>query len=177
MDKARARKILEQPLDRLWTVQGFGKIATNITVNARLHVWDRMVVDPEVPAVHSHAYPFRSLVLAGIVRNLRYTEWPSGPWNRVITDTEGPSLAVADLKEAVTEVYREGDQYSQEAHEIHWSIPDDGTVTLVEWDFFRAPKAMHVFWRGAVPWQDAKPREATPEEVLAVTRRALAIWF
>ena len=175
MNRALVKKILEHPSERLWTVQGFGKISTNITDNARLHIWDRIVLNPRVPAVHSHASDFESVVIVGCMRNLKMVEADHGEhWNKIM----GGCVGVATLHELPIATYREGDQYSQTSEEIHWSLPDDGTVTLVEWNFFGpSPKPMKVFWRGHLPWQDAKPRRATDDEILSVTRNSLDLWF
>lgn len=182
MNKNHVRKILEQPHERLWTVQGFGKMSTNVTDNARLHIWDRLLLNPRVPAVHSHSWDFHSVVLVGCVRNLRMCEaaCDDDPWNKVLVASSGGVISeptLTWLKEDPTEIYREGAEYSQKGAEIHWSCPDDGSVTLVEWEFGLPPQHMKVFWRGRAGWMDAKPRQATLDEILTVAQRSLDLWF
>lgn len=180
MKRQHVQEILRKPLERLWTVQGFGKMSTNVTPTARLHIWDRMLLDPRVPAVHSHAYDFRSVVLAGRVRNIRMHEVAGDAWNKVLVSASAGIVQepeVTALQEDPVELYDEGAVYSQTDEEIHWSVPDDGSVTLVEWEFGPSPKHMKVFWRGRSPWKDAKAREATQDEVVNVTQAALDLWF
>ena len=111
MNKRLVEQILKNPLDRLWTVQGFGKIATNITSNARLHIWDRILVNPEVPAIHSHASDFQSIVLAGCMRNLKFSEAHAGDAYNKILALEGQEITRVFLQESPIEIYREGAQY------------------------------------------------------------------
>lgn len=181
MNKKIAKEILETSSERSWTIQGFGKMSTNITANARLHIWDRALLNPRVPAVHSHSYDFKSFVVVGRVRNLKFFESPDGDsWNKVLVSSAGQLMSgfdVAPLLEHPMEVYSEGTQYEQPFGDVHLSFPDDGTVTLVEWDLTQAPKHMKVYWRGKAPWADAKARPATPDEVLAVSKNALDTWF
>ena len=181
MNKRLVKQILENPFGRLWTVQGFGKMAANISADSRLHIWDRVLVNPEVPAIHSHASDFRSVVLVGCMRNLRFIEveqdHPLGKSFNKILSSNPEHATHAFLCELPIEVYGEDAQYKQSAEEVHWSFPDDGTVTLVEWAFGSSSLPMKVYWRGRFPWQDAKPRQATEDEVIKVTHRALALWF
>ena len=181
MNKRLVKSILEKPLDRLWTAQGFGKMATNITSNSRLHIWHRMLVNTDVPAIHSHASDFQSVVLVGRMRNLRFVEIDThaskgGMFNKILS-SDSEQIIRARLVELPMEIYEEDAQYKQSAEEVHWSLPDDGTVTIVEWDFDPHPLPMKVYWRGNLPWCDAKPRQMPDHEVLNVARRVLSLWF
>lgn len=180
MKKKQVQAILEQPLERLWTVQGFGKMSTNVTTNARLHIWDRVLLNPRVPAIHSHSWDFSSFVLAGRMRNLRLLEAGGEPFNKLLVASAGGIVGErvqAFLVESPIEVYDEGSQYKQDAEEIHGSLPEDGTITLVEWHYGPPARNMKVYWRGRSPWIDAKASQATEAEILNVTRNALAVWF
>jgi hypothetical protein len=181
MDKKYARKILETALERQWSVLGFGKMGTNVSSNAKLHIWDRTLLNPRIPAVHSHSFNLKSFVLAGKVRNMRLLEVEKGEeWNKINVSTAGKPTSdpcKAFLAERVPEVYMEGERYGQSADEVHLSSPDDGTVTLVEWEFCPFPRHMNVYWRGKSPWTDAKPRRATEDEIKSVSKNALEVWF
>lgn len=181
MNKKYARKILETALERQWSVLGFGKMGTNVTQNCKLHVWDRLLLNPRIPAVHSHSFNLKSLVMAGNVRQIRMKEGDTGEeWNKISVSTAGKPTSErskARLVEMPAEKFGEGQQYSQVADEVHLSFPDDGTVTLVEWEFCPFPRHMNVYWRGSGPWSDAKPRRATDEEVEKVAKNALDVWF
>lgn len=177
MNRTYVKEILETPLGRLWTTQEFGKMATDVTSNARLHIWDRRLLRPEVPAIHSHAFDFKSIVLVGRMRNLRFFESNTeDAFNRILVPGSG-EVTRAWLQELPMEVYGEQVQYKQKAEEIHQSMPDDGTITLVEWLYDESPRPMTVYWRGRLPWNDAKPRQATDEEIVSVAKRALDLWF
>ncbi len=178
MDKKYAKKVLEDPFRYNWYAQGFGKMATTIG-NAKLHIWDRLLLNPRVPAIHSHSYDFLSLVVVGVVRNLRFSEVHGDSWSKVLVTAsgeliDGPSYAA--LEESPIDVHREGVQYRQASDEVHLSFPDDGTMTLVEWTGGE-PKHMKVYWRGKTPWVNAKSRPATREEIASVTKNALEAWY
>jgi len=180
VNKTYVRKVLENPHDRLWTVQGFGKMATNITENARLHVWDRVLVEPRVPAIHSHSWDFKSTILAGRMRNLRFREIDGVTWNRILVSSAGAVMGPTEraaLTELPLDIYGEGESYVQTSEEIHLSLPEDGTATLVEWQRESPERLMRIFWRGNRPWEGAKPRRATAEEIRNVTQNVLDTWF
>lgn len=75
------------------------------------------------------------------------------------------------------ETYVEGQRYRQQAHEIHRTTPEPGTVTLCSRKFLLDTEHANVYWQGNGPWVDAKPRPATPEEVEKITGFALERWF
>ena len=180
MKRKQVQEILENPDGRLWTVQGFGKMSTNITSNARLHIWDRALLNPRVPAIHSHSWDFSSFVMAGRMRNLRFSEVAGWPFNKILVASAGGvigEIIQTFLLESPIEVYAEGSQYKQNAEKIHWGLPEDGTITLVEWHYGPPARNMKVYWRGRSPWMDAKARQATEAEIASVTANALMVWF
>lgn len=184
MDRKYLKKILESPLGpkRNWTVTGFGKIGFMFAPNTKIHVWDRSVLDPAIPAIHSHSYDFRSFVVVGKVRNVLFKEddMNGETMNRVIVTSSGQVMdgpVTSRLIELETDEHAEGDVYSQKFDEVHWSCPDDGTVTVVEWEFGADPQHMRVYWRGKYPWVDAKAHQAKDADVTRVCKRVLDLWY
>jgi hypothetical protein len=184
--KLLVKNILQHPHGFHWQVQGLGMLRIYLEPATRLHVWDRALLVPGASPLHDHPWDFTSQVIAGRMVNHRFVrvvEPVSGvgeDWNCVqIKCGEGahtigdPTTVKLIRKEA--ESYGEGAFYTQTANEIHWSLPEDGTVTMCH----RRGSGDHanVFWRGKGPWVDAKPRTATRQEIKRVTQRALELWF
>lgn len=180
--------ILKTPLDFKWQVQGLGMMRVYLDGDKthRMHIWDSALRVPGVSALHNHPWDLTSLVVAGVYRQYRYTEpapkQQGEEYNKVtIKCGEGAFCKTeaekVQLFQSYIESYKPNDTYGQLANEIHWSCPEDGTVTIVK----RSPKAdpdhAAVYWRGKGPWVSAEPREATKEEVVTVTKRALESWF
>lgn len=191
--------ILRHPEGFSWSAQGLGMLRLYLSQEVRLHIWDSALKVPGVSPIHTHPWDFRSTVIAGVIRQFRYlTDTLGEPGNRhavhngawvkcnqyngtmikcgeeaeIVGDTQSVLLA-----ECPIETYREGDVYAQKAEEIHRSLPDDGTVTLVERIFKTDRDHAMIYWVGKGPWMDAKPRPAMSPEVAEVTRRALETWF
>lgn len=75
------------------------------------------------------------------------------------------------------EIFREGDVYSQQKEEIHETIPEMGSVTIITRSFAPDREKANIYWRGDKEWVDAKPRSATMDEIVDVTKYALKTWF
>ena len=75
------------------------------------------------------------------------------------------------------EIYNAGDSYEQESDEIHLSMPDDGTVTIINRTFKDDVDHASVFWRMDENFVSAEPRDATRDEVSAITQHSLRTWF
>lgn len=180
------RDLLERPLGREWTLQGLGMLRTYLSKEVRLHIWDKRYAVPGVSELHTHPWDFSSLVVAGVVRNVRHLSY------------SGPTIGLPYIRQALrcgaggglqgvpepvflaardVEYYDAGTSYRQTAGEIHRSVPEDGTVTLVQREFYEDKDAAHVFWPDGQVWVSAEPRPATDEEVLAITGNALKRWF
>ncbi len=186
-----AREILAHPtpVARAWSVQGLGMLRLYLAPHIRLHVWDRQLLVPGASPLHTHPWDFESFVVAGQMMNRRYLEGsipvPEGSlfrFNRVKIQCGEAAHAVGAaeqvaLEERPYEYYTAGDSYRQQAEEIHWSLPEDGTVTICTRQFREDRDHAFVYWRGKGPWVDAKPRPATDDEVVDVCHRALETWF
>lgn len=193
--KALVADLLEHPHSRAWTVQGLGMLRSYLNgagapKEYRLHVWDESLVVPHVSTMHTHPWDLHSLVIAGRLMNVRFETAPvessvfpaGGVYNRqAIRCGEGGGLEgdpdVITLYQQPAEIYGEGDVYTQTAHEIHVSLPDSGTVTMIKRSFGEDTEHAYVFWGPGEEWVSAEPRPATIEEIDFVTKRALERWF
>jgi hypothetical protein len=190
--KPLVKSILEHPHDREWSLQGFGMLRTYLAPELRLHVWDARSKVPFVSEIHTHPWNFHSYVVAGLVYNIRYERKLFGV--KFVMGDEGPfreqeilcgegghetdkEAELVLLRPDPTEIVREGEQYTQRAHEIHRSQPEDGTVTIIEREFLDDADHAFVYVPRDNDWVSAEPRPATPNEVEAITRNALSRWF
>lgn len=188
-NKLLVENILKHPEGFSWQMQGLGmlRIYLDGAKKFRLHIWDSALRVPGVSALHNHPWDLKSKVVAGVYKQYRYVPIQTyhtirEEFNRVTIKCGEGAACTSDVEKVLLsrqplEEYTEGQEYFQQASEIHWSIPEDGTVTLVD----RTPKedADHacVYWRGKGGWVTAEPRLATAEEVKSVTTRALESWF
>lgn len=83
------------------------------------------------------------------------------------------------LREAPVNIINAGAQYSQTHDGIHKTDALDGTVTLVRRTFSGNVDrdSANVYVPCDEQWGDAKPREATVEEVADIVSRSLVTWF
>jgi hypothetical protein len=180
------KNILERPAGFDWSVQGLGMMRIYLSDEVRLHIWDSRLKVPAVSAIHSHPWDLTSLVVAGHYKQHRYVfpgRYDVGEEFQCATIKCGENACVTQEPETVAlaegslEIYKAGQDYFQSKDEIHLSIPEDGTVTLVTRTFHADRDHAKVYWRGRGAWVDAKPRPAMEEEVKAVTQHALEAWF
>lgn len=160
-----------------WSLQGFGMFRLYLSKELRLHVWSPEHAYKDVDTVHTHPWDFESIVLQGSIRNRRYVlnDDPNTPqrWQQqkiVCGPCGGPA---EDAKPVQLEVLKEitwnaGERYCQFANEIHESIPQAGTITLVRRTFHADTEHAHVFFATGRSWRSAIPRPATRDEVLAM---------
>lgn len=180
--KNLVKAVLSSPYDLEWQVQGLGMLRTYLSDEWRMHVWDERLKFKDVSEIHTHPWNFRSYVVAGVVRNfkLEYHHLGADYYRQTIKCGVGGGLV--DRPETVRlmmlhpDEYKEGDSYQEEAEEIHFSVPSDGTVTIVKREFLEDVDHAYVFWRTG-EWGSAEPREATREEVTMTCSYALNTWF
>lgn len=181
-------EILRDPLNREWTVQGFGMIRTYLgppdnRKRIRLNVWHSQLVFPGVSTIHNHPWDFTSVIIAGCFCNVRYAHDNENPnvtheYAIIKTGIGGGMKTVRGstaLRAMKPELYKSGDTYSQKADEVHESFYVDGTVTLNE--RVGDTEQAEVYWPVGEQWVDAMPRVATSVEVLGATSLALKEWF
>jgi hypothetical protein len=192
--KPLVKAVLKSPQALDWTIHGIGLMLTYLDKEHRLHIFDKSLRVETVSPIHDHAWHLKSYIVAGILRQRRYEiicesggfyldkaytgveKFKQASINTIgiPIPTPGPDVFVntAELEE-----YREGQTYHQYNDEIHETIPEDGTVTLVEREFARDIRSARIFWRGEGEWVSAAPRRALPSEIEYVTQHALRLWF
>lgn len=180
------KTILMHPHNFKWSMQGFGFLRTYLPYgpNAkrfRLNVWHNGLTLPNVSIIHDHPWDFTSWILSGVFSNVRFVPYAYGlPYEfmRIKCGETGGSLGTEpqriNLSRQPTENYVAGDIYQQRADEIHLSMFEDGTVTLN--DRVGDTEMPRVFWEQGKSWVDAKPREATYDEIADTTYLALDRW-
>jgi hypothetical protein len=193
MHKLLVKAILSSPLGLSWSTQGLGMLRTYLSPELRLHIWDAWLRVENVSPIHDHPWHLDSLIVAGRLAQQRYVIDDECSTAGVRPDAyeklnfaaikcgEG-AFTVSEVKKINVisqplEIYSEGQSYQQRKDEVHESLPETGTVTLVTRTFTGDRDHARVFWRGDGGWVDAAPRPATPEEIIAVTQRALKLWF
>lgn len=204
MYKRLARRVLEDAATgdiENWTLQGLGMLRTYLgdDKSVRMHVWDdRYIADPTPSELHTHPWSMYSYVVAGEVRNTRYTI-PSPAYEihdekvylfsernaefmkqTIFCGTGGglcgsPDFAI--LQREDEERYTEGQVYKQRPDEIHKSNPLRGTVTLVTRGFGEDVDHADVYWPSGEEWITAEPRPATAVEIASICSTALLTWF
>lgn len=181
--------ILRHPTEFDWSVQGLGMMRLYLSQEVRLHIWDSALKVCGVSPIHNHPWNLDSMVIAGRYKQHRFKYVAPNVDEKLAMELNVAEIKCGENAEVVgeitkvkmiedyLEIYSEGQVYSQAAAEVHLSVPDDGTVTLVKRTFKEDREHAKVFWRGRGGWVDAKPRKATPDEVLSVTKRSLELWF
>lgn len=183
---ALVQSILQQWRSYEWTVQGFGFARTKIANVGRIHVWDARLAVPLVSTAHTHPWPLHSTIISGELINLRFQEVephvPGVPYmaSRIATG-EGGGL-VGDLREVwllpvdEPEFYRPGNTYKQRPDEIHRTIAQDGTVTLLERPQGPPLEEALTFWPRGTHWVSAEPGKLEEWKLAMVIEYALARW-
>jgi hypothetical protein len=81
--------------------------------------------------------------------------------------------AVEHMRVKSTAFYEAGESYESTSDEIHESLPEDGTVTVIHRRFDKpVVDQATIWWPGDGAWVSAEPRPATPKEVLDALRLA-----
>jgi hypothetical protein len=179
LDKVLVRNILEHAHDFAWTIQDIGLLGLRLDEQReyRLHVWapDRQVGPP---VIHDHPFDFVSRIVVGELTNARYEEDPAGvKYLRERYSAPNEDLRTTDFVQLAPRIrtYREGDVYSQLAHELHDSHQLPGTVTVIRRTFWTVDE-LTVCRPEDTPWVSGESRPAGPGEVEDITAQALT-WF
>lgn len=165
--------ILQNPMQRQWSVQGFGMLRTYLPDDMRLNIWDHRLTAPNVSTIHTHPWDFQSLVVFGHLQNVRFEVREEGSGLRtynhaVIKPGPGGGKMVdkgtVGLYSKAVEVYQPGDEYYQRAEEVHQSRPSHGCITI-NFRTRHEPDEALVYWPANESWVSAEPKPAMPEEV------------
>lgn len=175
--------------DYEWSLQGFGMLRAYVTRELRLHVWNSKFAVPDVTTVHDHPWNFDSLVVSGSIEDSLFLPstsrmWPAKLHTRVeIVCGPGGGNDPDELMARGERVWLEpfdtsrhhpGEMYHRDAHQIHSTRYEDGTVTLVSREFLPDTEHAHVFVEDGRRWVSAEPRPATADERDAIIEHALA---
>lgn len=179
--------ILEQATSFAWELKGLGLMRTYLSDDLKLHVWDKQSQIDNVSMTHEHPWSFESLIVAGCLKQYRlqrYSHWvlgsepfessivQCGPGGRLLTDVD-----LCHLHRGQLETYHEGQGYKQDSREIHQSLPEDGTVTLVRRISYQPARAARVYWPANEEWVSSEPIMATPEKIRRIADNTLRTWF
>lgn len=182
MRAALVKSILERHLSYEWTQQGFGFFRTKLQGVGRIHVWDERVATPLVSTMHTHPWDFTSTVISGELVNHRFLP-TCGPLrylaSRIATGEGGGLLgepAEMQLAPCAPEVLYAGDSYAQLSGEIHRTIAQAGTVTLVERKQGPPLEEAFVYWPRGTSWVSAEPKPAIEWRLTEAIQYALARW-
>jgi hypothetical protein len=185
MTAALVRSILGRWQAYEWTIQGFGFARTKIADIGRIHIWDSRLATQLVSTMHTHPWPLRSTIISGELINHRFThrlgtsELPyihsrlkTGEGGALIGEPEPIALDAHD-----PEFYAAGESYSQLPEEIHRTMAQDGTVTLLERPQGPPLEEASVYWPAGMSWVSAEPRKPRSEyELQPIVTLALARW-
>ncbi len=179
--KEYVQRVLESPMSHFWSLHGLGMLRLHLTDTRRLNIWDVRYKRKGVSLIHTHPWDFESRIIAGCIRNCRFTIDPTGrPYYMKVVQCGIDKAAdmskpvQVKLKRGPIETYYQEEKYKQIANEIHLSTPTPGTVTIID----RIPKVSElakVFYKAS--WGNALCREATKEEILSITSYSLNRWF
>lgn len=184
MQAALVRSILEKYKSYEWTVQGFGFARTKIANIGRIHVWDSRLAVQLVSTAHTHPWWLRSTVISGELINQRFEVCADGggmPYlESDIKTGEGGGLSgdprEVNLKSKPLEIYISGASYEQRPDEIHRTIAQDGTVTLLERPQGPPLELAATYWPGNTAWVSAEPKKPSDWELQRTIEYALERW-
>lgn len=194
MEKMFIKKILEQSLlhaqgihnNTGWQIQGLGMLRLYLDKTVRLHVWHNGLVYPDTPSViHNHPWEFVSRVIVGTLRNVRYTVASAGknPNHHVakILCGVGGGIIQESVKDVEMEIstvdeYKAGETYYQASDELHNTVFQNGTVTLVTRKFNDDADHASVAYPLGSTWKTAEPREASADELQLGLSAALKLF-
>lgn len=184
IQSALVLSILKQWRSYTWTVQGFGFIRTKLENVGRIHVWDSRLAVQRVSTMHTHPWPLRSTIISGELLNCRFTRSENDeglPYTQSLIKTgEGGGLdgEPCDLRliAHTPETYASGDTYEQRPTEIHRTIAQDGTVTLMTRPQGPPLEVADVFWPTGTQWVSAEPKPVELWQAEEVINYALLRW-
>lgn len=190
IESALVLSILKQFRSYQWTRQGFGFIRTKIENVGRIHIWDSRLAVPLVSTMHTHPWPLKSKIISGELINQRFVkkEDRTVPFRlfgtpmicSAIATGEGGGLigepVEIEMFGGAPEFYIPGDVYEQRPEEVHRTIAQDGTITLIERPQGPPLEEAQVFWPRGTKWVSAEPQTISDWELEQTVKHALARW-
>lgn len=181
MIRSTVKAILTRAEAYAWSIQGFGMLRLHLADEFRINVWDGRFRVPGVSLMHTHPWDFDSLIVSGMLNNVRFSQDPAGTDYEIGMIKPGPGGGLLEsagrtfLAQQPTETYQSGQWYRQVHSEIHISDPADGCVTFNRRHRVGEDRAM-VYWPRGETWVSAEPRAANTDEIRQIASLALAGW-
>lgn len=181
--QALTQQVLKHPEHVEWSLQGLGMLRCYLTDDRalRLHIWDDRYQVKDVSPLHDHPWDFESVLISGSLINVKYVKVPNnyttGMLYQHTTIICGPGgsqvapITKARLRCIEKRVFEAGSYYSQQKHEIHETISERGTVTIIT-KYDQLEDRANIYWKEG-EWISAVPRQATQEEVTSIIKLAL----
>ena len=176
------KKILNNPLDYEWEIQGFGMLRTYISKNTRLQIWLKEFIVPNVTDIHTHPWNFESLIYQGDITNYCFMESESSDGNKfdkcLILTGENAYVKekIPTIMEIVsTEWYTTGDSYYHKKTIPHRIDFSDGTITILTKSNIDKDSLAYSYVPNGKEWVSAAPRQATEEEIQKFIKAALKL--
>jgi hypothetical protein len=190
IQSALVRSILERFAAYDWTVQGFGFIRTKLADVGRIHVWDSRLATGRVSTMHTHPWPLRSTIISGELINCRFVRKDDREvpfrlqgmplmMSRIATGEGGGLIGEPEEIELFgcqPEQYLPGDSYQQRPDEIHRTMAQDGTVTLLERPRGPPLEEALTFWPRGTEWVSAEPQLVDKWQLESAVEYALRRW-
>ena len=155
---------------REWSAQGFGMLRTYLPGNRRLHVWTKAVYVPRATLLHTHPWDFTSTVLRGVIHNFKFARVAGEPTHNEyqLKCGQGACLVSEPSPVRLEQIWAQsictGGEYSQTYDEIHETVAEEGTVTIIDRTLRRDADYAQTFCLNGENFVSAEPRPATPGE-------------
>lgn len=198
---ALVRAVLEHWQEYEWTIQGFGFARTKLGNVGRIHVWDQRLRVPLVSDVHEHPWPLKSTIISGMLVNHKFhAHKRCGPEEgdaheaekaehcvpyvrQELFTGEGGGLCpdsqarLVWLEPCAPQYALPGCSYAQAPEEIHRTLAEDGTITLLERPLGPPLQRTAVYWPHGLRWVSAEPRLPNDYELDSIMETALLRWY
>lgn len=140
--RGQVRHMLDHPYRFSWSFQGLGMYRVKLTEDVRVHIWMPSEANEGVSDMHTHPWSFRSLVLAGSIRDIVYQDvgrvedgLPARRHEVICGPDGGGALddgKMTGLRPLSDQVHEAGTSYKLPWNLVHRSRPQvEGTVTVL----------------------------------------------
>lgn len=170
------KKILNNPLDYEWELQGFGMLRTYIDKDTRMQIWLNSFIIQDVTDIHTHPWDFTSYIYQGRISNFIFKE-ESGDFNTKKTfydkcyiltgkDAYVKSKEKVNLTRTKICTYLKGETYVHSKVVPHRIDFIDGTITILTKMNKEKQSFAYSYVKSGREWVSAAPRPATKKEIL-----------
>ena len=172
------KKVMENPFDYEWELQGFGMLRTYIDKDTRLQIWLKEFIVPNVTDVHTHPWDFESFIYQGHITNFVFRESShDGPpyvgaeaYDRCLILT-GENAYVHERNKVFLKIHGIYNFTKDDNYFHHKDIPHrinfkDGTITILTKSNIQEDNLAYSYVKGVGnDWVSAAPRPAPKEEI------------